>query len=150
MISSEHAKAKAIQWLRERTFEIKAENFHVAPRGGGATKDHALLLEIEKQRAKHIVIALGAGTQEKLGLYLREYLLQRPNIHCVGAALGFLTGEERPIPEWAERCRLGWLFRLLAQPRMLLPRIGIAFVLAGMVLKHRSELPPLKTRWAEV
>jgi N-acetylglucosaminyldiphosphoundecaprenol N-acetyl-beta-D-mannosaminyltransferase len=150
VVSSEHAKAKAIQWLRERTFEIKAENVHVAPRGGGATKDHALLLGIEKQRAKNIVIALGAGTQEKLGLYLREYLLQRPNIHCVGAALGFLTGEERPIPEWAERCRLGWLFRLLAQPRMLLPRIGIAFVLAGMVLKHRSELPPLKTRWAEV
>jgi N-acetylglucosaminyldiphosphoundecaprenol N-acetyl-beta-D-mannosaminyltransferase len=150
VVASDDAKTKAIEWLRERNSQIGPEIFHIAPRRGDTAEDHELLLEIEKQRPNHIVIALGAGIQEKLGLYLREYLLYRPNIHCIGAALGFLTGDERPIPEWAERSRLGWLFRLAAQPRMLLPRIGIAFVLAEMLLKYRSELPPLKTRWTDV
>lgn len=150
IVASEDANARAIDWLRDRNFQIKPENFHVASQAGGAADDHELLFRIEQQRPDHIVIALSAGIQEKLGFYLREYLLYRPKIHCVGAALGFLTGAERPIPDWAERSRLGWLFRLAAQPRMLFPRIGIAVVLARMLIKYRSELPPLKHRWSDV
>ena len=150
VVATDDAAAKAIEWLRGKDVEIKPENFHVALRRGAVAEDHELLLKIEEQRPSHIVIALGAGIQEKLGLYLREYLLYRPNIHCVGAALGFLTGDERAIPEWAERSGLGWVFRLAAQPGMLLPRIGIALVLAGMLLRYRSELPPLKHRWSDV
>lgn len=150
VVASDNAQAKAIEWLSGKDVQVRPENFHIALRGGAAAEDHELLLKIEEQRPSQIVIALGAGTQEKLGLYLREYLLYRPNIHCVGAALGFLTGDERPIPDWAERSGLGWLFRLAAQPGMLLPRIGIAVVLAGMLLRYRSELPPLKHRWSDV
>src|SRR5437667_286232 len=61
-----------------------------------------------------------------------------------------LADIEHPIPEWAERFHVGWLSRLMSQPRMFLPRIGIAFALAGMVFKYRSEMPRLKTRWADV
>ncbi len=93
---------------------------------------------------------MAGGGQEKLAHYLRDYLLYRPSIHCIGAALGFLSGEEKAIPEWAERWRLGWLFRFFAQPGMVLPRIGIAFALARMIFKYRSELPPLKKRWADI
>lgn len=150
IVASENARAKAMEWLYGRKFQIKSENFHVTPHAGGTAEDHELLLKIEQQRPDHIVIALSAGVQEKLGLYLREYLLYRPKIHCIGAALGFLTGDERPIPEWAERSGLGWLVRLAAQPGMLLPRIGIAVVLSRMLMKYRSELPPLKHRWAEM
>lgn len=92
------------------------------------------------------MIAIADGTQEKLALYLRECLLYRPTIHCVGAALSFLSGDKQAIPEWAEHNHLGWLMRLLAQPRMFLPRIGLAFALAWMVFKYRSELPKLKKR----
>ena len=150
VVSSSNAKEKAIEWLREKNFQIGPENFHVVARPDSSAEDHALLLEIEKQRPSHIVVTLGAGTQEKLGLYLREYLLYRPSIRCVGAALGFLTGHERPIPEWAERYNLGWLFRLWSQPRMLLPRVGVPFALAAMIMRYRSELPPLKDRWTDI
>jgi len=149
IVSSNAAKSKAIDWLRERGFPIDLEDCHAA---GAAPheQEHALLFEIEKRRPQHVIIALAGTGQEKLGVYLRDFLLYRPSIHCVGAALGFLTGIEHPIPEWAERFHLGWLLRLVSQPRMLLPRIGIAFVLAGMVFKYRSELPRLKPRWADV
>ena len=83
-------------------------------------------------------------------MYLREYLLYRPAIHCVGAALGFLSGAERPIPPWAERYQLGWFARLCAQPGMVIPRIGIAATLTAMVFKYRSEMPKLRPRWADL
>src|SRR5437667_7574933 len=149
IVASDIAKSKAINWLRERGFQIDQEDCHVI---GAAShgEEHALLFEIEKRRPQHVIIALGGTGQEKLGMYLRDFLLYRPSIHCVGAALGFLTGAERPIPNWAERFHLGWLSRLVSQPRMLLPRIGIALILAVMVFKYRSEMPRLKTRWADV
>jgi len=149
IVSSDAAKRKAIDWLRERGFPIDPDDCHAAgaaPHG----QEHALLFEIEKRRPQHVIIALAGTGQEKLGVYLRDFLLYRPSIHCVGAALGFLTGIEHPIPEWAERFHLGWLSRLVSQPRMFLPRIGIAFILAGMVFKYRSEMPRLKPRWADV
>jgi exopolysaccharide biosynthesis WecB/TagA/CpsF family protein len=149
VVSSDAAKRKAIDWLRERGFPIDPGDCTVVePAAHG--QEHALLFEIEKRRPKHVIIALAGTGQEKLGVYLRDFLLYRPSIHCVGAALGFLTGTEHPIPDWAERWHLGWLFRLMSQPRMLLPRLGIAVLLAGMVFKYRAQLPRLKTRWADV
>ena len=145
IVSSLRAKQRAMEWLRGRELIIDPQNVWAVESG----KDYPLLQEIETRRPEHVVIATGAG-QEKLGLYFRDYLLYRPKIHCVGAALGFLTGDERPIPEWAERFHLGWLFRFVAQPGMIVPRLGIACVLAGMVMKYRNQLPPLKNRWADI
>ncbi len=149
IVSSDAAKHKAITWLRGRGFPIDPDDCYVADREA-QEHAHALLFEIEKGHPHHVIIAVGGAAQEKLGLYLRDFLLYRPSIHCVGAALGFLTGEERPIPDWAERCHIAWLVRLMSQPRMFLPRIGIALVLAGMVFMYRSELPPLRDRWTDL
>ena len=149
VVSSEASKRKAITWLRGSSFPVDEADCYVADREA-QEHAHALLFEIEKRRPQHVIIAIRGAAQEKLGLYLRDFLLYRPNIHCVGAALGFLTGEERPIPEWAERYRVGWLLRLMSQPGMLLPRIGIAFALARMVFMYRSELPPLRERWTDL
>ena len=149
IVSSDTAKRKAIAWLQGRSFPIDADDCYVADREA-PEHAHALLFEIEKRRPRHVIIAIRGTSQEKLGLYLRDFLLYRPSIHCVGAALGFLTGEERPIPDWAERYHVGWFLRLMSQPRMLLPRIGIAFALARMVFTYRSELPPVRERWTDV
>ena len=150
VLPSDDAREKTNAWLHAAGFTINPENFYVSPRQKTSAEDYDLLVALEKQRPRDVVIALRSGTQEKLGLYLRDYLLYRPRIHCVGAALGFLTGSEAPIPEWAERHNLGWLFRIVSQPRMLFPRLGIAYILATMVLKYRSELPPLKDRWVDI
>ena len=150
IFASERAKEKAIRWLAERDLRVEDKNCFLASASPSSSQDYAILVRIEEDKPKHVVIAMAGGGQEKLALYLRDYLLYRPSIHCIGAALGFLSGEERTIPEWAERSHLGWLVRLLAQPRMFFPRIGIAFALVRMVFKYRSELPPLKKRWADV
>lgn len=148
IVSSNPVQQSATEWFRSHGFDERRHSFHVPD--FRSPEDHALLLKIEQQRPVHIVIATAGGTQEKLGLYLRDYLLYRPCIHCVGSALAFLTSCERPIPPWAEAARMGWLFRLIAQPRMILPRIGIAFTLWRMLSRDRTELPQLQSRWADV
>jgi exopolysaccharide biosynthesis WecB/TagA/CpsF family protein len=152
VVSSEAAKTKADQWLHNNGYPVTQDDFYVAPHREGKAEDYELLLQIEKRQPRHVVIATGTRTQERLGLYLRDYLHDqaKPNIHCVGAALGFLTGEEPAVPEWAEGHYLGWLFRLASQPRMFLPRLGIACALTAMVFKYRSELPALKDRWVDL
>ena len=150
VFASDNAKKSAVAWLAGHGVRIDEKNCFVAARRASSEQDYALLVRIEEDKPRHVIIAMAGGSQEKLALYLRDYLLYRPSIHCIGAALSFLSGEERPIPEWTERTHLGWLTRLLAQPRMLFPRIGIALALARMIFKYRSELPPLKKRWADM
>lgn len=150
VFGSARAKEKALGWLAERGLRVPEQNCFTASAPPSSSQDYALLVRIEEEKPKHVVIAMGGGGQEKLALYLRDYLLYRPSIHCIGAALGFLSGEERTIPEWAEQSHLGWLTRLFAQPRMFFPRVGIAFALTRMIFKYRSELPPLKKLWADI
>jgi N-acetylglucosaminyldiphosphoundecaprenol N-acetyl-beta-D-mannosaminyltransferase len=150
LFASESARQHAADWLRPSGTNIDASNSFVAAAPTSSDQDYAILTRIEEEKPKHVIIAMPGGHQEELALYLRDYLLYRPAIHCLGAALNLLSGEEKGIPAWAERWRLGWLFRFVAQPRMVLPRIGIAFALTRMIVKYRAELPPLKKRWSDV
>lgn len=150
IFASDAAKEKAIGWLSRQGVLIEDKDCFIASAPASSSQDYAILVRIEEDKPRQVVIAMAGGGQEKLALYLRDYLLYRPSIHCIGAALGFLSGDERTIPEWAERTHLGWLIRLFAQPRMFFPRIGIALALVRLVFKYRSELPPLKKRWADV
>ena len=69
----------------------------------------------------HVLIGIGSGPQEKLAHYIIERLSWRPVVHCIRAALGCITGDQIAIPDWADRFYLGWLLRLLAQPRLFAP-----------------------------
>jgi N-acetylglucosaminyldiphosphoundecaprenol N-acetyl-beta-D-mannosaminyltransferase len=149
LVSSDAAKENAVRWLREHGFADR-DNVCVVIDSDAQSERYELLTRIENQRPVHVMIALRSGGQEKLGMYLREYLVNRPAIHCIGAALGFLTGDEAPIPDWAERYGLGWLARLVSQPRMFFPRLGSAGALAGMVFRYRTEMPHLRDRWADM
>jgi UDP-N-acetyl-D-mannosaminuronic acid transferase (WecB/TagA/CpsF family) len=91
-----------------------------------------------------VLIAIGSGAQEKLGHYLRENLSYRPAIHCIGAALGFLTGDQIAIPDWADRAFLGWFWRLFAQPRTFVPRLSRGLELPWLLWKYGKSLPPMK------
>lgn len=47
---------------------------------------------------------------------------QSPAIICTGAAIAFLSGGQANIPPWADRLYLGWLLRILNNPRSFIPR----------------------------
>jgi len=146
VLPNERACQKLIDWSRREAFSIKGENCYVAPRYASDVEDRNLLALIEQHRPENVMIAIGSGAQEKLGFYLRENLSYRPAIHCTGAALGFITGDQRAIPDWVDRLYLGWLWRLVAQPSIFIPRLSRALELPWLIWKYGEKLPPMRGR----
>ena len=146
VLPSKRARQKLLDWSRRETFTVKIDNCYVAPQYGLQIEDRDLIALIEKRRPAHVVIAVGSGAQEKLGYYLRENLSYRPAIHCIGAALGFITGDQIRIPDWADRFYLGWLVRLFSQPRIFIPRLSRALELPWLIWRYGGKLPPLKRK----
>jgi exopolysaccharide biosynthesis WecB/TagA/CpsF family protein len=146
VVPNERAQQKLFDWSHREAFPIARENCYVAPRYGSDVEDRDLLALIERRRPAQVIIAIGSGAQEKLGYYLRENLPYHPAIHCVGAAVGFITGDQIVIPDWADRSYLGWLCRLFAQPRTFIPRLTRALGLPYLIWKYGEKLPPLRRR----
>jgi N-acetylglucosaminyldiphosphoundecaprenol N-acetyl-beta-D-mannosaminyltransferase len=144
VLPSKGARQKLSDWSRREAFSINRENCYVAPQYGSDVEDRNLLAIIEQNRPGHLIIAIGSGAQEKLGYYLRQNLSYRPAIHCIGAALGFITGEQTSIPDWADRIYLGWLWRLVSQPRIFIPRLIRGFELPWLIWKYGEDLPPMR------
>jgi N-acetylglucosaminyldiphosphoundecaprenol N-acetyl-beta-D-mannosaminyltransferase len=132
-----------LAWLGAHGFSSAREQSYIAPHyGPGYLKDENLLMEIKKRRPRHVIIALGGGVQERLGWFLRNEFgslkpRYRPGIHCIGAAIGFLTGDQVRIPVWADYLYLGWLIRCFSSPRRFVPRYWRALRLISLMLRHR-------------
>ncbi len=141
VLPGERSRQKLLDWSQQETFGVKIDNCYIAPQYRMEIEDRHLLAHIEERRPTHVVIAIGSGPQEKLGYYLRENLSYRPAIHCTGAALGFVTGDQKPIPDWVDRVYLGWFLRLLAQPRRFIPRLWNAHELPWLIWKYGEKLP---------
>jgi N-acetylglucosaminyldiphosphoundecaprenol N-acetyl-beta-D-mannosaminyltransferase len=146
VLPNERACQKLFDWSRRESFLINTENCYIAPRYGSDVEDRNLLALIEQHRPENVIVAIGSGAQEKLGYYLRENLSYRPAIHCIGAALGFVTGDQAAIPDWADRLYLGWLWRLVAQPRTFIPRLSRGLELPWLIWKYGEKLPPMRGR----
>lgn len=150
ILPSVRSQQKLLDWSCRKGLTIKTANCYVAPQYGLEIEDRHLLALVEESRPAHVVIAIGSGAQEKLGYYLRENLSYRPAIHCTGAALGLITGDQVIIPDWADRVYLGWLLRLLRQPRIFIPRLTRAFGLPWLIWKYGENLPPMRDRGQKV
>ncbi len=144
ILPTARSRQKLLDWSCRKGLTVNTNNCYVAPQYGLEIEDRYLVALLEERRPAHVVIAIGSGAQEKLGYYLRENLSYRPAIHCTGAALGFMTGDQVIIPDWADRVYLGWLFRLLRQPRIFIPRLVRAFELPWLIWKYGENLPVAK------
>ncbi len=128
-------------WLKKNGVSVSSEDTYAAPIYGASVEDMELLRRLEERRPRHIVIGLGGGTQERLGLFLKHNLSYKPAIHCTGAAIAFLSGDQVHIPVWVDRAGLGWLWRSVSNPPRYGPRYWEAWHLAPMILRYRDRLP---------
>ena len=108
-------------------------------------EDPKLVSIIEQRKPKHIIIGIGGGMQDKLGSYLKHQLTDRPGIYCIGAAPGFVTGDQIVIPMWADRFFVGWIFRIIGRPRDYLTRYWKARFLPLLIIKYGTRIPQLRT-----
>jgi UDP-N-acetyl-D-mannosaminuronic acid transferase (WecB/TagA/CpsF family) len=143
IMASPMSAQRNVEWLKGQGIEVPQECVYVAPMYGGEIEDPVLIELLERLRPQHVVVTVGGGTQERLGLYLKRSLSYRPAIHCIGAAIAFLSGDQVAIPVWADRFYLGWLFRTLADPKRFGPRYWDARKLLNLMVRYRERLPEL-------
>jgi len=130
-----------LSWLSANGIDVLDDQVYLAPIYGRTTEDPELLRRIEEQRPHHVVLGVGGGTQEPLGLYLKKHLSYKPAIHCIGAAISFLSGDQVRIPVWVDGVGLGWLWRSISDPVRYGPRYWEARLLVSLMLRYRDRLP---------
>jgi UDP-N-acetyl-D-mannosaminuronic acid transferase (WecB/TagA/CpsF family) len=146
IMASPVSAQRNLAWLAGQGITVPEDNIYMAPMYGSASiSDPALLECLNRLRPQHVIVTIGGGTQERLGLYVKRNLAYRPAIHCIGAAIAFLSGDQVHIPVWADKFYLGWLFRSVAEPSRYVPRYWGAFKLLPLMLRHRDRLPALKS-----
>jgi UDP-N-acetyl-D-mannosaminuronic acid transferase (WecB/TagA/CpsF family) len=132
-------------WLTAQSFPVTQDDIYIAPNyPTGVIVDEELLGRIETRKPRVVIIAIGGGVQERVGLMLRDRLGGQHSILCLGAAIAFLTGGQASIPPWADQMVLGWLCRVLSSPHKYWRRYWEALALAPLLWKHRAQLPPLR------
>jgi UDP-N-acetyl-D-mannosaminuronic acid transferase (WecB/TagA/CpsF family) len=142
IMASEVSAARNLGWLAEQGIAVPEDHVYLAPLySEQEIYDPELLERIERIRPQHIILTLGGGTQERVGLYLKRNLSYLPAMHCIGAAIAFLSGDQVHIPVWADRSYLGWLYRSLSEPRRYMPRYWNARKLLYLLIRYRERLP---------
>lgn len=143
IMPGEDALLRNIAWLRQLGCPVGPDDCYIAPQyPPGPLADPLLLSRINAARPAHVIMAIGGGVQERLGHFLKKNAEYRPAIHCTGAAIGFLSGDQIGIPVWADRFFLGWLFRCLSAPHRFIPRYWKAAKLISMMIGNRSSTGP--------
>ena len=100
---------------------------YIAPNYNKKFFDLKLLNLINNYKPKYIVINIGGGSQEPLAIYINKNIKYNASIMCTGAALAFMTGEQAPINKFIDKIYLGWLTRIIWNPKLYLGRILKSF-----------------------
>jgi UDP-N-acetyl-D-mannosaminuronic acid transferase (WecB/TagA/CpsF family) len=82
-----------------------------------------LIQLINLYKPKYILLNIGGGTQEKLALFINQNTKNNQIIFCLGAAIGFYTGQQAPINIFFDKFFSGWLIRVLYNPLIFIPRV---------------------------
>jgi UDP-N-acetyl-D-mannosaminuronic acid transferase (WecB/TagA/CpsF family) len=129
-----------VAWLARHGYGVTAQDCFIAPHyPKGPVSDPDLLRWLEARRPRYVLVNIGGGAQERLGLYLRRNLSYRPAIICVGAAIAFITGLQANISPWADAWGLGWFLRCLHAPRRFVPRAWKGLRLAPLLVRFRER-----------
>lgn len=142
MVSPSSAKRNLI-WLHDQGIFVRDEDVYLAPKYSAQISDLELLERIGSHEYKHVIVTVGGGTQERLGLYLKNNLNRVPAIHCIGAAIAFLSGDQVYIPTLVDTLGLGWLWRCCWKPAVYIPRYWAARKLFWLMVRYRDKIPPL-------
>ena len=100
---------------------------YIAPNYNKKFFDLKLLKLINNYKPKYIIINIGGGSQEPLAIYINKNIKYNVSIMCTGAALAFMTGEQAPINKFIDKIYLGWLTRIIWNPKLYLGRILKSF-----------------------
>ena len=86
-----------------------------------AAEEDEIARQINAARPDVLWVGIGVPKQEKWMARMRERL-DVPVMCAVGAAFDFHAGRVSQAPDWMQRHGLEWSYRIMQEPRRLLPR----------------------------
>lgn len=104
-------------------------------------EDKKLVKIIDKNKPDFILINIGGNVQEILGFYLKKKIkIKKYRILCTGAAISFFTGDQAPINNFIDKFYLGWLIRIIFNPKRFLLRYIKTFKLIFSIFNEKIDL----------
>ena len=119
--SSEHTLAELRKALMKAYPRLRIAGMYAPPfRPVSEDEDRETVERINAAKPDFIWVALGAPKQE---IWMYEH---KNRIHAlmlgVGAAFDFTAGTTRRAPMWMQKLCLEWVFRIMQDPKRMLPR----------------------------
>lgn len=105
-------------------YSLKNVNIHIPPMGLRRKPDAiaAAAKFVADNPARFVFFCVGAPQGEMLAKACADRGDCKGLGLSVGASLDFLAGKQKRAPEWMQRARLEWLYRLMSEPRRLWKR----------------------------
>ena len=124
-----------INYLYLKKKNLKNIKSYVAPEYLKNFHDKKLINIIKKFKPNFILINIGGGTQEILAQFIVKKLKFKTSIICTGAAIAFLTKKQAPINDMIDKFYLGWMLRIMYNPKKVFFRTLRSLLLVKFFLK---------------
>jgi N-acetylglucosaminyldiphosphoundecaprenol N-acetyl-beta-D-mannosaminyltransferase len=102
-------------------------------------EDKNLLILINKYKPHIVLINIAGGIQEPLALYIKNNSSNKLISICSGAAISFFTGSQAKINDWIDNLYLGWFYRILHNPKIII-RVIKSFYLIILVYFSKPKI----------
>jgi N-acetylglucosaminyldiphosphoundecaprenol N-acetyl-beta-D-mannosaminyltransferase len=120
--ASEESSRAAAEFLRKQYPGVRIVGRHSPAPGALSEMDHDEILQrIDEARPDVLLVAFGNPKQE-IWIYRHRERLQVPVAIGIGGALDMIAGRLQRAPKWVQKLQLEWLYRMMQEPRRLLPR----------------------------
>ncbi len=130
--NQEESKTNHLYLKKKNLKNIKS---YVAPKYLKNFHDKKLINIIKKFKPNYILINIGGGTQEILAQLIVKKLKFKTSIICTGAAIAFLTKKQAPINDMIDKFYLGWMLRIMYNPKKSFFRTIRSLLLVRFFLK---------------
>lgn len=103
-----------------------------------AAEEPGIIADIRNSGAKILLVALGVPKQEK---WIEQHLAELGDCVCigVGGTLDGLAGKVVRAPEWMQRNRLEWLYRLCKEPTRIKRMMALPKFVAAVRFAKRKK-----------
>lgn len=136
-VAASSATAEALQTkLRDSGFSEACVTTDVPPFGFEADPAYCdgLIKRIADHGTTHLILGVGAPKSE-IFAYRNQHYLGGVKVLCVGAALGFYTGEASRAPKTFQVLGLEWTWRLAMEPKRLWRRYLVGALKFGAAVR---------------
>lgn len=130
-------------YIGQAAEKIRSMGFEDILMADGFRPDSEYLTLIQQNTPSLIVLGMGMPKQERIAtLISKDESVRHKDIQIIngGAILDFMSGQVPRAPNWMRTLGIEWVFRLLREPKRMLPRFKDSVSFALKVKLHKADL----------